>query len=147
MQPPHKHLSTKPSDFWLARGAVLVIVMLQLGIVNDLTIGPRWLAPALELALLIPLSLATAWTQKAAGRASSDPQWQLVGRDRHVFTGADPRFQLFAHSRVLERADQSAQAAATAGSISATIAGKHLQRHLQQGIAAALLLATHQAAK
>ena len=82
MQSPHKHLSTKPSDFWLARGAVLVIVGLQLGIVNDLTVGPRWLAPTLELALLIPLSLATAWTQKAAGRASSDPQWQLVGRDR-----------------------------------------------------------------
>jgi hypothetical protein len=82
MQRPHKTLDTNATDFWLARGAVLVIVGLQMGIVNDLTVGPRWLAPSLEIALLIPLSLATAWTQKAARRASSDPQWHTVGRDR-----------------------------------------------------------------
>jgi hypothetical protein len=82
MQHPHKTLNTNAADFWLARGAVLVIVGLQLGIVNDLTVGPRWLAPSLELALLIPLSLAPAWTQKTARKASSDPQWLIVGRDR-----------------------------------------------------------------
>jgi hypothetical protein len=69
-------------DFWLARGAVLVIVGLQIGIVNDLTVGPRWLAPCLELALLIPLSIATAWTQRRARTASTNKQWELVGRDR-----------------------------------------------------------------
>jgi hypothetical protein len=28
-----------------ARGAILLIVMLRIGIVNDLAVGPRWLAP------------------------------------------------------------------------------------------------------
>ena len=65
----HRPLDAKPFDFWLARGAILVIVGLQLGLVNDLTVGPRWLAPALELALLIPLSVATAWTQKGSAES------------------------------------------------------------------------------
>jgi hypothetical protein len=55
MSNPDRHLTTQPFDFWLARGAIAVIVGLQIGIVNDLTVGPRWLAPCLELALLIPL--------------------------------------------------------------------------------------------
>jgi hypothetical protein len=81
---PHRHLTTQPIDFWLARGAVLIIVGLQVGIVNDLTVGPRWLAPSLELALLIPLSIATAWTQRRAYGASTNAQWRLVGRARRV---------------------------------------------------------------
>lgn len=63
MDRSHRHLTAQPTDFWLARGAILIIVLLQIGIVNDLAVGPRWLAPGLELAILIPLSLATAWTQ------------------------------------------------------------------------------------
>jgi hypothetical protein len=80
----HRHLTTQSRDFWLARGAVLLIAALQVGIVNDLTVGPRWLAPCLELALLIPLSVATAWTQKRASKASTNAQWKLVGRDRRL---------------------------------------------------------------
>src|SRR6516164_6184429 len=82
MDRSHKHLPARPTDFWLARGAILVIVLLQIGIVNDLAVGPRWLAPALELALLIPLSLATAWTLTRARGASTDAQWASVGRNR-----------------------------------------------------------------
>lgn len=82
MTHPHKHLRNRAIDFWLARGAILVIVGLQISIVNDLMVGPRWLAPALELALLIPLSIATAWTQRRAHRASTKEQWNLVGRSR-----------------------------------------------------------------
>jgi hypothetical protein len=81
MSHPHHHLLTRSIDFWLARGAVLVIVALQSGMVNDLTIGPRWLAPCLELALLIPLSIVTASTQKRARKATTNSQWTLVGRD------------------------------------------------------------------
>jgi hypothetical protein len=84
MDRSHRHLTTRPSDFWLARGAILVIVMLQIGIVNDLAVGPRWLAPGLELALLIPLSLATAWTQTRARGASTDAQWASIGRHRRM---------------------------------------------------------------
>jgi len=82
MQPSHKHLIDRRYDFWLARGAVLVIAALQLGFVNDLTVGPRWLAPMCELALLLPLSIATASTLRAARRASSLSQWELIGRKR-----------------------------------------------------------------
>jgi hypothetical protein len=50
MEHSHRHLTARPTDFWLARGAILVIAMLQIGLVNDLAVGPRWLAPGLELA-------------------------------------------------------------------------------------------------
>lgn len=84
MRQAHKHLTTQSTDFWLARGAVLVIVGLQIGIVNNLTVGPHWLAPGLELALLIPLSVATAWTQKRVRKASTNAEWKLVGRNRRI---------------------------------------------------------------
>jgi len=72
MAQSYKQFVDQALDFWLARAAVLVIVILQIAIVNDLTVGPRWLAPALELALLIPLSIATVWTQRVARKASTD---------------------------------------------------------------------------
>jgi hypothetical protein len=84
MTQTHKHLADRVLDFWLARGAVLAIVALQIAIVNDLAVGPRWLAPALELTLLVPLSIATAWTQRRASKASTDEQWTVVGRDRVI---------------------------------------------------------------
>jgi hypothetical protein len=59
MDGSHRQLTTQATDFWLAWDAIFVIVMLQIGIVNDLSVGPRWLVPSLELALLIPLSLST----------------------------------------------------------------------------------------
>ncbi len=37
-----------------------------------------------ELALLIPLSLATAWTQRRARGASTDAQWASIGRYRRT---------------------------------------------------------------
>ena len=72
MPQSYKHLADHALDFWLARGAVLVIVILQIAIVNDLMIRPRWLAPTVELLLLIPLSIVTAWTQRHARKASTD---------------------------------------------------------------------------
>jgi hypothetical protein len=64
------------ADIWLARGAVLVIVALQFLLVNDLTPLARWVMPTLELALLLPLSAATAWTlgvqRKRAAREDDD---------------------------------------------------------------------------
>jgi hypothetical protein len=69
-------------DFWLARGAVLLIVGLQFMMVNDLTFGPRWLAPTIELVMLVPLSIATAWTQVKAMGATEDHEWHAIGRHR-----------------------------------------------------------------
>ena len=71
-------------DRWLARGAVLVIVALRIGFVNDLSVGPTWLAPAIELALLIPLSAGTIWTQRSVRKAETIAQWRLV-RSRRRF--------------------------------------------------------------
>ena len=84
MAQSYKQFVDQALDFWLARAAVLVIVILQIAIVNDLMVGPRWVAPAIELALLIPLSIATVWTQRGARKASTDEQWHLVGRRRLV---------------------------------------------------------------
>jgi hypothetical protein len=82
--PLSRYVEARPADFWLARGAILIVVGLQLALVNDLSIGPRWLAPGIELALLVPLSIATAWTQKTARDASTDTQWYLVSRKRRL---------------------------------------------------------------
>ena len=62
----HVHLTRKPWDFWLARGSVALVAALQLFVVNDFSVGPKWLAPALEILLLVPLSFATAWTLEKA---------------------------------------------------------------------------------
>jgi hypothetical protein len=71
-------------DFWLARGAVALVAVLQLLVVNDLSLGPRWLAPGLELALLLPLSVATAWTLGTAKRADAEGTWGIVRRQRRL---------------------------------------------------------------
>ena len=78
----HQHIQQLNVDRWLARGAVLVIVFLQLFIVNDLYLGSRWLGPAVELALLIPLSAGTVWTNRSARTAKTDDDWSDVGRQR-----------------------------------------------------------------
>lgn len=82
------HLPAAPLDFWLARAAVLVIIALQLGVVNDLSLGPRWLAPVLEGALLVPLSVATAWNLGHAKRATTDRHWHRVSRQRRIIRRA-----------------------------------------------------------
>ena len=50
--PPDAHTA----DFWLACGAIVVVATLQFFLINDLSLGPRWLAPAVEIAILIPLA-------------------------------------------------------------------------------------------
>ena len=73
-------LHQRAADFWLARCAILIIVALQLLVINNLSLGPRWFAPMLELVLLIPLAFATALTQRRARRA--DPQ-KILDVERH----------------------------------------------------------------
>lgn len=65
-------------DFWLARGSVAAVIALQALIINRISLGPRWLGPALELALLVPLSVVTAWTQDRSGKALTDRHWDSV---------------------------------------------------------------------
>jgi hypothetical protein len=61
---------------------VLLIVGLQLAVVNDLSIGTRWLAPGVEIALLVPLSIGTFWTQRTIRRAQWSNEWHLVTAPR-----------------------------------------------------------------
>lgn len=81
---PHSHAL----DFWLARAAVVVVAALQFLLVNDFSIGPRWLAPTIELTLLVPLSFATAWAQSKAKHASTDAHYHLLARGRRMIRGA-----------------------------------------------------------
>lgn len=72
---------THPSDVWLARGAIVLIAGLQLLYVNrHLTFGPRWVAPAFEMIMLLPLTVATAWHQQRARTATEDHHWQAIAR-------------------------------------------------------------------
>lgn len=80
----HRHAA----DFWMARASVGVIAALQLATINNLAIGPQWLAPALEIALLIPLSIGTAWTQSMARDATTDQHWAVVARARRLIRAA-----------------------------------------------------------
>jgi hypothetical protein len=85
MSSPHHVVRKHAADFWLARGAILLIAGLQMLFVNsNLVMGPKWLAPAVELAMLLPLSAATAWTQQRASRATEDAHWLLIGRYRKM---------------------------------------------------------------
>ena len=82
---PHAAIHDRALDFWLARGAVLVIAGLQMLFVNNnLVFGPKWLNPALELAILLPLSVATAWTQRRARTATEAHHWAVVGQFRRA---------------------------------------------------------------
>jgi hypothetical protein len=81
-------IHTQAGDFWFARLSVLLIAALQLLMINNLTIGPKWLAPGLELALLAPLSVATAWTQVMARDAQTDRHWLEIERARRWIRAA-----------------------------------------------------------
>jgi len=83
---PHAVIHQRALDFWLARGAVVVIAGLQMLFVNsNLSIGPKWLGPAIELAILAPLSVGTAWTQQRARVATKQEHWiQVAGYRRLI---------------------------------------------------------------
>ena len=85
MRSHHLTLETHVADFWLARGAIVLIAGLQLLFLNNnLPFGPRWLAPGLEIAMLAPLSLATSWTRQQFRRASTDEHFQRIAQRRKI---------------------------------------------------------------
>lgn len=81
---PLRAIHTHALDFWMARTSVVVIIALQLWLGERVTVGPVWLAPALEALLLIPLSVATAWAQDLAVKATHDHHWHLIARRRRT---------------------------------------------------------------
>jgi hypothetical protein len=85
--PPHVP-QTHRHDVWLARGAIVLIAALQMLFVNaHLTFGRRWMAPAVEMAMLLPLSVATAWSQQRARKATEDRHWLAIRRHREWIRG------------------------------------------------------------
>ncbi len=86
------NVAARALDVWLARGAVLAIVALQILLVNDLSPIPRWILPALEIALLAPLSIATAWSLGTTKRVATadDPSdlWDMATRHRNAIRAA-----------------------------------------------------------
>ena len=79
----HSSLETDAADFWLARGSIVVIAGLQLLFLNaGLSLGPKWLAPAFEMTMLIPLSAASAWTRNQNRAATAPHHFLAVGRYR-----------------------------------------------------------------
>ena len=73
-----------PYDFWLARGSILVTAALNAVLINQLTIIPSWVSSIIQLALLIPLSVATAWTQSRMRKAQTPQHWELIQRYRRL---------------------------------------------------------------
>ena len=71
-------------DFWLARGAILVTAGLNAFLINQLAIIPSWLSSSIELALLIPLSVATAWTQSRVRDARTTQHWAVIHHHRRL---------------------------------------------------------------
>lgn len=66
------------NDFWLARGAIFVTATLNALLINNLTMFPWWLASTIEIILLVPLSIATAWTHTQMRVATSRHHWKLI---------------------------------------------------------------------
>lgn len=88
MRSDHLIFQSHALDFWLARGAIALIAALQLLFVNsNITFGPKWLAPAFEIAILVPLSIATAWTQQRVRHATQDHHWRQIARRRKLIRG------------------------------------------------------------
>ena len=69
-------------DNWTARGAVLVTAALNALLINNPSSLPWWLAAAVEVALLVPLSIATAWTHGEMRRATHAQHWIRIGHHR-----------------------------------------------------------------
>lgn len=84
MHHPLRAIHTHALDFWMARSSVVIIIGLQLWLGQHVALGPKWLAPAIEAALLVPLSIATAWAQDLAVKATHDHHWHLIARRRRA---------------------------------------------------------------
>ncbi|MGJ7913869.1 hypothetical protein ACI48D_00125 [Massilia sp. LXY-6] len=75
-------------EFWIARGAILVTAALNAVLINHLTMFPWWLASVVEVALLAPLSVATAWNHSQMRHATSEHHWLRIHHHRRMIRRA-----------------------------------------------------------
>jgi hypothetical protein len=71
-------------DFWLARGAIALTAILNALLINNVSSLPWWLASFTELALLVPLSVATARTHARIRKATSEHHWIAIHHHRRI---------------------------------------------------------------
>jgi len=71
-------------DRWLVRAAVAVVVALQFSLINDFAYGARWLAPVVELFLLVPLTVLSLRAERLALRAHTNEEWESANSYRGV---------------------------------------------------------------
>jgi hypothetical protein len=81
-------LEQRLHEFWIARGAILVTAALNAVLINNLTMFPWWLASVVEVAMLMPLSVATAWTHGQIRRATSEHHWIRIRHHRRMIRRA-----------------------------------------------------------
>jgi uncharacterized membrane protein len=72
LEPAHPEML----DRWLVRGAVAVVVTLQFSLINDFGYVTRWLAPVLEIILLVPLTVLSLRAERIARHAHTSDQWE-----------------------------------------------------------------------
>ena len=71
-------------DRGLVRVVVTTVVVLQLTLINDFAYGTRWLAPVLEIALLIPLMALTFRAEVLARDARTSEHWDAATSYRRL---------------------------------------------------------------
>ena len=71
-------------DRWLVRAAVAVVVALQFSLINDFAYGARWLAPVVELILLVPLTALSLRAERLAWHAHTNERLESANRYRGV---------------------------------------------------------------
>ena len=70
--------TSRPQPRWQASVAVLGVLVLQLRLPDRLTLGPSWLLPALEAALLMPLTFANPYRDEEESRLARDASIGLL---------------------------------------------------------------------
>lgn len=75
---------TTSLDLWLARGAILAVIVLQMGLVHAPRYAARLQAPAIEIVLFIPLAIGSARSEWLARKATRSGEWHTVSRYRRV---------------------------------------------------------------
>jgi hypothetical protein len=69
-------------DYWLARAAIIVTALLNAFLINKVSWVPWWLGSTIQLALLVPLSIATGRTHARMRKATTEQHWELIHRHR-----------------------------------------------------------------
>lgn len=57
-------------ELWLVRGAIAAVIALQIAMVHNFALGSRWFAPALEVALVLPMLVLSSQNHRLGSHGS-----------------------------------------------------------------------------